>query len=161
MKHAISAHLRTAILFLIALASAPLGQAYYDPGIQRWINRDPIKEEGGVNLYGYVGNEPTLMIDALGLRFERKCNTTEEYNCRVDCFNKGKQYLSCNWYSYLEKIGQYPKPPNIIVFVYLRHYYERCLCKEPPLPPCQYRNLPPNVIIGPWVSPFDNPPFPR
>jgi RHS repeat-associated protein len=39
----------------------------YDPGLQRWINRDPIGEAGGVNLYGYVGNNPIGFFDLLGL----------------------------------------------------------------------------------------------
>ena len=41
----------------------------YDPVIGRWQARDPIGEEGGINLYGYVGNEPTIMIDSLGLQY--------------------------------------------------------------------------------------------
>jgi len=31
------------------------------------VPRDPIGEEGGINLYGYVGNNPLNGIDALGL----------------------------------------------------------------------------------------------
>lgn len=33
----------------------------------RWLNRDPIGEEGGLNLYGYVLNDPINLIDPLGL----------------------------------------------------------------------------------------------
>src|SRR5206468_2532399 len=40
---------------------------YYDAGLQRWLNRDPIGEGGGVNLYAYVGNDATGSIDAVGL----------------------------------------------------------------------------------------------
>jgi RHS repeat-associated protein len=39
----------------------------YDPAIGRWLSRDPIQEEGGINLYGYVGNGPLDRIDTLGL----------------------------------------------------------------------------------------------
>ena len=39
---------------------------YYDPLTGRWPSRDPIEEEGGLNLYGMVGNELTNMIDKLG-----------------------------------------------------------------------------------------------
>ncbi len=39
----------------------------YDPTIGRWINRDPIAEDGGLNLYTYVGNNPPRSTDPLGL----------------------------------------------------------------------------------------------
>jgi RHS repeat-associated protein len=45
------------------------GYRFYDPSLQRWINRDPIEEEGGMNLYEFVGNEPTLQIDPFGFLF--------------------------------------------------------------------------------------------
>jgi len=34
---------------------------------QKWPNRDPIGELGGLNLYGYVGNDPLNRVDPLGL----------------------------------------------------------------------------------------------
>lgn len=39
----------------------------YDADLGRWLNRDPIEEEGGVNLYGYVGNDPENKTDPFGL----------------------------------------------------------------------------------------------
>ena len=39
----------------------------YDPDLGRWLSRDPISEEGGINLYGYVGNGPLGAIDPFGL----------------------------------------------------------------------------------------------
>jgi hypothetical protein len=33
----------------------------------RWINRDPIREAGGLNLYAYVGANPIIKIDPYGL----------------------------------------------------------------------------------------------
>jgi RHS repeat-associated protein len=39
----------------------------YDPDLGRWLNRDPIGETGGVNLYGYVGNNSINRVDPLGL----------------------------------------------------------------------------------------------
>jgi len=42
-------------------------KAHYDPNIGRWINRDPIFEKGGVNLYGFVGNSTINKTDRLGL----------------------------------------------------------------------------------------------
>jgi RHS repeat-associated protein len=43
------------------------GYRFYDPGAGRWLNRDPIGERGGVNLYGMVGNDAVNGFDILGL----------------------------------------------------------------------------------------------
>jgi RHS repeat-associated protein len=40
---------------------------FYVPDLQRWLNRDPIAERGGMNLYGFVLNSPTRDIDTEGL----------------------------------------------------------------------------------------------
>jgi RHS repeat-associated protein len=39
----------------------------YDPNNARWLNRDPIGEQGGINLYAYVGGNPVNYTDSLGL----------------------------------------------------------------------------------------------
>jgi len=44
-----------------------LYQRYYDPAMGRFITRDPIGWAGGLNLYGYVGNDPVNAVDPLGL----------------------------------------------------------------------------------------------
>ena len=38
----------------------------YNPWCGRWINRDAIEEDGGLNLYGYVGNNSKTMYDKNG-----------------------------------------------------------------------------------------------
>jgi RHS repeat-associated protein len=43
------------------------GYRFYDPVFQRWINRDPIQEWGGMNLYAFVGNQPLRLVDPYGL----------------------------------------------------------------------------------------------
>jgi len=43
------------------------GYRYYDPSTGRWVNRDPIEEWGGKNLYSFLGNEPTHYVDPFGL----------------------------------------------------------------------------------------------
>ena len=43
------------------------GFRFYSPGLGRWINRDPISESGGLNLYGFVSNSPVNRVDRFGL----------------------------------------------------------------------------------------------
>ena len=45
------------------------GYRYYNPNWQRWPNRDPIAENGGINLYRFVGNDPIDLVDLLGLNY--------------------------------------------------------------------------------------------
>jgi RHS repeat-associated protein len=40
----------------------------YNPTIGRWISRDPIGEQAGINLYVYVDNNPVDGVDPLGLQ---------------------------------------------------------------------------------------------
>ena len=40
------------LLFIVLWGQ--LASAFYDPAVQRWINRDPILEEGGANQSGFV-----------------------------------------------------------------------------------------------------------
>ncbi|WP_073472476.1 RHS repeat domain-containing protein [Desulfatibacillum alkenivorans] len=42
------------------------GYRYLDVELGRWVNRDPIEEEGGWNLYGFVANMCTNTLDPLG-----------------------------------------------------------------------------------------------
>ena len=53
------------------------GYRFYSPSLMRWLNRDPIEEEGGLNLYGFCGNNAMNRVDIIGLidykgRSERK-----------------------------------------------------------------------------------------
>lgn len=43
------------------------GYRYYEPLTGRWPSRDPIGERGGLNLYGFVGNDGINSWDRLGL----------------------------------------------------------------------------------------------
>ena len=40
---------------------------YFDPSTGRWINRDPIRSKGGLNLYGYAAGQPVNRLDPSGL----------------------------------------------------------------------------------------------
>ena len=39
---------------------------YYKPDLMRWLTEDPIAEEGGLNLYGFCGNNPVCRYDKDG-----------------------------------------------------------------------------------------------
>src|SRR5262249_10905199 len=40
---------------------------YYDPKAGRFISEDPIAFLGGINMYAYVRNGPTILVDPSGL----------------------------------------------------------------------------------------------
>ena len=41
-------------------------ERYYSPVLQRFLSEDPIGFAGGINLYAYVNNQPTLLTDPTG-----------------------------------------------------------------------------------------------
>jgi RHS repeat-associated protein len=55
---------------------------FYDPNLQRWINRDPIQELGGLNVYRFVANSPIHSHDALGLRLGASHNVIAVFTPR-------------------------------------------------------------------------------
>ena len=78
---------------------------YYDPLTGRWPSRDPIEEDGGVNLYGFLGNDGINGFDVLGMQdFDctpcqdqcDKCfpNPGERQQCEADCRN-AKLKMNC------------------------------------------------------------------
>ena len=54
---------------------------YYSTQDGHWINRDPIDEQGGLNLYGYVGNRVSWLWDMLGL--ELKQHSIKEHEVQI------------------------------------------------------------------------------
>lgn len=54
------------LLFLGVLLSRE-AQAFYNPSTGRWLNRDPLGEAGGLNVYAFAQNRPVHLIDNLGL----------------------------------------------------------------------------------------------
>jgi len=56
------------------------GHRYYSARLGRWTTRDPLGEAGGLNLYGFVGNDPVNGIDPLGL-----ANQFDERSGRLYC----------------------------------------------------------------------------
>ncbi len=78
---------------------------YYDPATGRWINRDPIGENGGVNLYGFVGNNGISLVDLYGLEGEDNNTGKECYCCCVDSLNISGDAV---------KPGQKDNPKNML-----------------------------------------------
>ena len=39
---------------------------HYSPSLGRFLSRDPIEEQGGLNLYAFVGNAPEIFFDDKG-----------------------------------------------------------------------------------------------
>ena len=48
------------------------GYRFYVPSLMRWLNRDPIREDGGVNLYGFCGNNALAYNDKDGRAYFAK-----------------------------------------------------------------------------------------
>jgi RHS repeat-associated protein len=83
------------------------GYRYYAPLLGRWLTRDPIGEEGGGHLYGFVLNTPIDLLDGLGFAPECITKTRREMESwfvengiRVDSrvrrsLDKGCQGLTC------------------------------------------------------------------
>ena len=42
------------------------GRRWFSPFLGRWVSRDPIGEEGGINLYSVSGNDPVCGLDPWG-----------------------------------------------------------------------------------------------
>ena len=69
-----------AVMWLI-LQPAPVS-AFYNPNTGRWLNRDPIGEKGGSNVYGFASNTPLNAVDALG---KIAGGGFMQMNCRQPC----------------------------------------------------------------------------
>ena len=54
------------------------GRRFYSPELGRWLSRDPIGEEGGVNVFGFVRNGPVGRWDMLGMEEGCGCDVYEE-----------------------------------------------------------------------------------
>jgi RHS repeat-associated protein len=70
---------------------------FYDPSLQRWVNRDPIGERGGLNLYEFAWNDPVDLFDRFGLYVAPTdfppagdANTIICYNGKLTIQNKNK-----------------------------------------------------------------------
>jgi RHS repeat-associated protein len=53
---------------------------WYHPRLGRWVSRDPIAYNGGMNLYAYVGGNPIKDVDPYG---ERKWKAEDVDDCKT------------------------------------------------------------------------------
>jgi len=70
---------------------------YLHPTLGRWITRDPIEYEGGLNLYTYADNNATNGVDVAGLITTRQCTAAEDAACSAGCVARGEYFLKCLW----------------------------------------------------------------
>jgi RHS repeat-associated protein len=91
----------------------------YDPATGRWLSRDPIGENGGINLYGYVVNNPVNYVDPLGLinwstigsAFEGKIGVGLGLQAKVQVsklkVSSGARYTLGSWGNLGGQVGNY------------------------------------------------------
>lgn len=70
------------------IPEATTGLRFYNPDSGRWLNRDPIGERGGLNLYAYVDNRTITQIDRLGLAPIRVSDAIVSGSMRINAIDK-------------------------------------------------------------------------
>jgi RHS repeat-associated protein len=135
---------------------------WYESGRGRFISSDPIKLEGGLNLYSYAGERPTAWTDPDGQsprpvspkdRATRECTADELGLCAAMCGTRGIQScrVSQTWRVVRMKDGK------------ILHKWAdgplSCSCNEDPYWKQCFKNLQQNVtdFIN-WLA--DHPPHP-
>jgi RHS repeat-associated protein len=80
------------------------GHRYYSAELGRFINRDPIAEQGGLNLYGFCGNDGVDRWDYLG------------YSWLSKAFRKAAKWVKTNWTSVVSAVLSVVCPPLAFAF---------------------------------------------
>jgi hypothetical protein len=96
MKTYIIARTVTPSLALLTwLLASQTGHCSYNPTTGRWLNRDPVEESGGPNLYGFAINRPLSVVDYLGAAaisdewLLSPCCNGQDYDVHTSCCCKG------------------------------------------------------------------------
>jgi RHS repeat-associated protein len=77
---------------------------YYDPSTGRYITSDPLGLDGGLNTFGYVGQNPLVFVDPKGLARKRlgqeyrPCDDEDLEACRIQCGSSGIKKCDRLWY---------------------------------------------------------------
>src|SRR5262245_29306872 len=84
------------IVPIVWLLTQQFALCFYNPSTGRWLSRDPIGEAGGLNLHGFVRNDPLRWVDILGLA-ENECCTAQLIavgrHKLIQKYQKGKAYM--------------------------------------------------------------------
>lgn len=67
------------------------GFRYYNPNTGRWPSRDPVGERGGLNLYGFIGNNAIGRNDFLGLRDVVGSDPSQDACCNGERYSRESQ----------------------------------------------------------------------
>jgi RHS repeat-associated protein len=146
---------------------------WYDPQAGRFISEDPIGLEGGVNLYAYVGNNPTGYIDPSGnQRADARRFTQEELEWasglrrQMESWPKPAQECGCssgrtNPFLVAGGLaladGPEPGPSDVVALGYLAISFLAALAPPPALPICKDDG--PGKVI-PFPTPRSTPTLP-
>jgi RHS repeat-associated protein len=93
------------------------GYRFYSPSLGRWINRDPIGELGGINVYGFVRNSPLGNLDKLGLSCV-KVYTFRSGGMLAGSWKQAKteEDVEVSYRNLRGELGAFGAPPTIMQF---------------------------------------------
>ena len=81
------------------------GRRYYEPKQGRFVGRDPIEEQGGINLYGFCGNNGVNRWDVLGMLAGYDLITGTDGTFTVRIYNEtdaGRDYSGERYFTSLD-----------------------------------------------------------
>ena len=112
------------------------GHRFYAPKMARFINRDPVRENGGINLYAFVANQPINETDFLGMGINdppvsvsgsSECCGGKKYNSEAECCENGKPVPKVPIWICKGRLGGDDSP--IPIFGPISHSY--VVCQDP------------------------------
>ena len=78
---------------------------HYSPSLGRFLSRDPIAEQGGLNLYAFVCNNSIAQTDMLGREEKKPCCNGVLYNPQIKCCVDNKLIPKTESATILMKLG--------------------------------------------------------